>query len=423
MDRSIYDYQYWKFSAYGFLKNLRFFDPFIVLFFLETGLSYLEIGLLISFREIIINIFEIPSGVAADSLGRRKSMILSFSAYIFSFIIFFYSKNFYTHLIAMFFYAIGEAFRSGTHKAMILEYIRSRGLLHLKILYYGHTRSWSQIGSAFSAVIAGIIVFFSPDYSYIFLFSIIPYLLGLLLLWSYPRELDYSKEKSKSENLGDISYLKQIKDTLIDLLGMIKQKESRRVIINTSIFDAVFKSIKDYLQPVLLALVTGLPILLNLKEGEKISVLSAGVYFILYLITSYAARSAGSFSDIFRSREKGLNITFISGISFILVLGIVLYLDLNILPVIIFIVFYLLQNLRKPIVIGLLSSRIPAAAMASGLSVESQSKTLIVAVLAPLLGYLVDTFGLGVSFIILAVSLGVIYPFIKLKEFSDTEGT
>ncbi len=27
-----------KFRAYGFLKNLRFFDPFLILFFREMGL-------------------------------------------------------------------------------------------------------------------------------------------------------------------------------------------------------------------------------------------------------------------------------------------------------------------------------------------------------------------------------------------------
>ncbi|MCK5675213.1 MAG: MFS transporter, partial [Spirochaetales bacterium] len=90
-------------------------------------------------------------------------------------------------------------------------------------------------------------------------------------------------------------------------------------------------------------------------------------------------------------------------------------------PVVFFILFYLLQNLRKPIVIGLLSSRIPAAAMASGLSVESQFKTLIVAVLAPSLGFLMDTFGLDRTFIILAVSLSVLYPVIRLHKTINPE--
>lgn len=38
------DLQFYKFSLYGFLKNLRFFEPFLYLFFLEQGLNFLQIG-------------------------------------------------------------------------------------------------------------------------------------------------------------------------------------------------------------------------------------------------------------------------------------------------------------------------------------------------------------------------------------------
>ena len=41
-----HDRMYLKFRLYGFLKNLRFFDPFIILFFRDAGLSFLSIGLL-----------------------------------------------------------------------------------------------------------------------------------------------------------------------------------------------------------------------------------------------------------------------------------------------------------------------------------------------------------------------------------------
>ena len=59
----------------------------------------------------------------------------------------------------MVFFALGESFRSGTHKAMILEYLKRNGLMAHKVAYYGHTRSWSQIGSAVMALTAGLMVF------------------------------------------------------------------------------------------------------------------------------------------------------------------------------------------------------------------------------------------------------------------------
>ena len=418
MDNTVKDLQYWKFSAYGFLKNLRFFDPFIILFFLESGLKYLEIGILISFREIIINILEIPSGVLADAFGRRKSMIVSFSAYIVSFIIFFLSKYFYTHLLAMLFFAVGEAFRSGTHKALILEYLKQKKILDLKVHYYGHTRSWSQMGSAVSAVLAGLIVFFSTGYRFVFLFSIIPYILGLFLIWSYPSELDYSDNNEQKDKDEDIPYKKRIKNTLRDIVIMVKGTTSRRVLINTSLYDAVFKSIKDYLQPVLLALVIGMQVLSDFSEDEKISILSAAVYFVLYFITSYASKHSGNFANQFKTNESSLNFSFILGIIFILIIGIFMYIGLNIFSVVFFIIFYILQNIRKPVAVGVLSSQIPASAMASGLSVESQFKTALVAVFAPLLGFFMDRFGFGSTFIILAAFLGLLYPFIMLRKYN-----
>ena len=75
------DKQYYKFCAYGFLKNLRFFDAFIILFFVDKGMSFLQIGILYSFKEITINILEMPTGVIADSFGRRRSMIFSFGGF------------------------------------------------------------------------------------------------------------------------------------------------------------------------------------------------------------------------------------------------------------------------------------------------------------------------------------------------------
>jgi hypothetical protein len=64
-----------RFSLYGFLKNQRYFEPFLVLALLEKGLGFFEIGLLIGFRELTVNLLEIPSGAVADVWGRRRSMI------------------------------------------------------------------------------------------------------------------------------------------------------------------------------------------------------------------------------------------------------------------------------------------------------------------------------------------------------------
>ena len=101
------DKMYLKFRLYGFLKNFRFFDPFIILFFIDAGLSFFSIGLLYAIREICINVFELPTGFMADALGRRKAMLMSFGSYLASFVIFFLFGDFWLFALAMVFFASG----------------------------------------------------------------------------------------------------------------------------------------------------------------------------------------------------------------------------------------------------------------------------------------------------------------------------
>jgi MFS family permease len=178
--------QYYKFCSYGFLKNLRFFDAFFILFLVAKGMTFTQIGILYAVREISINVFEIPSGIAADTYGRTNSLIGSFFAYIVSFLVFYFSAGFWLFFLAFVLYGIGDAFRTGTHKGIIIDYLKINNWESQKISYYGHTRSWSQLGSAVSSLIAGFIVFVSGSYDKIFLYSTIPYVLNLILLFSYP---------------------------------------------------------------------------------------------------------------------------------------------------------------------------------------------------------------------------------------------
>ena len=129
-----------RFSLYGFLKNQRYFEDWILLAFLAKGISFTTWGLLIGFRELMINLMEVPSGAIADLFGRRKSMILSFVAYIISFVIFGAARNVALLLLGMAFFAVGEAFRTGTHKAMIFTWLRNRGRADEKTRVYGYTR-------------------------------------------------------------------------------------------------------------------------------------------------------------------------------------------------------------------------------------------------------------------------------------------
>ena len=145
-----------RFCLYGFLKNQRYFEPFLMLAFLEQGLTFFSIGVLVAVRSLTINVLEIPSGAIADTWGRRGTMIASFVAYVLSFLTFAFAPSVFWFAIAMVLYGVGDSFRTGTHKAMIFEWLRLQGREDERTSFYGTTRSWSKYGSALSAILGDV---------------------------------------------------------------------------------------------------------------------------------------------------------------------------------------------------------------------------------------------------------------------------
>ncbi len=389
--------QYYKFCMYGFLKNLRFFEPFLILFFVEQGLSFLQIGTLYAIREIATNLLEIPTGIIADALGRRRTMIFSFIAYLVSFIIFYFAPGFFTSSIAMIFFSFGEAFRTGTHKAMIFEYLNIMGWNDQKVYYYGHTRSWSQIGSAVSALIAAGIVFFSNRYKLIFLYSSIPYILDLLLMLTYPRELDGRKTGVKGKEI-----IRNFTEVTREFICSFHNRDMLRAIANLSAHSGFFKAIKDYLQPVVQTFALTFSIFVYLEDLQRSALVIGIVYFIIYLLTSLAARCSGRIAEKFSSLAHPLNITLLAGFGMGMLCGVFFGLEFIPLSIALFIAIYVIQNVRKPIGVSYISETMRSDIMATTLSAESQFTTLITAVAAIALGFLTDHFGIGNALVIIS---------------------
>jgi len=411
---------YHKFRAYGFLKNLRFFDPFLILFFREMGLTFLEIGALFSIREIATNVLEIPTGIIADAYGRRRSMLASFSFYLLSFALFYLFPHFGIFALAMLLFAFGEAFRSGTHKALILEYLHIKRIEDLKVEYYGHTRAASQFGSAIAALIAAGLVFRTGSYRIIFLASIVPYLLELLLMLSYPKELD--GVRARLEERGVSRIIKQFRSTAIESLRMLRKGPLLRGLLSSASFDGIFRSTKDYLQPVLQAQALALPILLSLAGDKRVAIVVGVLYFFIYLGTSYAASHAGMIQQRIHSLPRAANMIYICGILLLIAVGIGMLTRVYVISIIGFLGLYLLQNARRPLLVGYLADLIPRQTMATGLSVESQLRTLITAALAPLIGLMADRLGIGVSITVIALLAALLLPLTTIcRHASDIQ--
>lgn len=402
------DLQYYKFCLYGFLKNLRFFEPFLILFFLEKGLSYFEIGALYAVKEIATNLLEVPSGVAADGLGRRRTMMFSFASYILSFAVFYLASGFGLFVVAMLLFSFGEAFRSGTHKAMIFQYLKMNGWGDEKVDYYGHTRSWSQTGSAISALVAMVLVFFRGRYASIFLFTMIPYILDLVLMATYPKELDGER---KAVSMGQVAEV--FRSVVKDFVISFRNKALLKSVMNVSLYTGYYKAAKDYLQPLLKNLAIALPVLVGMASQKRTAVIVGVTYSVLFFATSFASRFSGRFTSRFRTLERPLNATLFVGVLLGVASGVFFHFGIEVVAVVLYIGIYLVENLRKPVGTAYVSDQMRSDILATALSAQSQVGTLVAALVALILGFVAGKIGVApaivvVSLLVAAAGLGSI---------------
>ena len=261
------------------------------------GISFFEIGLLIGFRELAVNVMEIPSGAIADVYGHRKSMISSFLAYIAGFVILGLARDLGVLFVAMLCLAVGDAFRTGTQKAMIFTWLRLEGRSADRTKVYGYTRSWSKIGSTVSAILAAGFVVATDSYSLVFYFAALPYALNIVNFLGYPSSLEGTQDGRAAP------FWPRLKGTFWNTVG---HGGLRRLVAESMGFEGVVHAAKDYLQPVVLTVAAtsalGASLGSDLSDVQRPAILIGVVYFGLHLISSVASRQAHRLCDLAGAR-------------------------------------------------------------------------------------------------------------------------
>lgn len=388
-----------RFSLYGFLKNLRFFEAFLMLALRERGLDFLGIGGLIAVREIAGNISQIPSGALADALGRRRCMIVSMAGYVVAYLVLGLAANNLLLMAGMVFYGTADAFRDGTHKALIYSWLRQQGRADERTKIYGYTRSWSKIGSALSSLIAAALVVFTGSFASVFLLSAIPAALNLINLATYPACLD--------ADIPAGGGLRQTWHALLTSFREVLAKASIRRLVGDSVaVEGSYTVVKDYLQVVVQAFAVAMPLRLALNGDQRTAVLGGLAYALLHLLSSAASRKAHQFERRCGGTEPAVTRIYQLCCGAMGVLAVALLIGMGWLAVAVFIALGLLQNLWRPIHIGRFDRDGDQRRAATLLSIESQSSSLAAALWAPGIGWLIDKLTPGSG----AVPLTALWP-------------
>ncbi|MBC8071178.1 MAG: MFS transporter [Deltaproteobacteria bacterium] len=383
-----------RFSLYGFLKNQRYHEPFFVLALREQGLSFLDIGILVGFGSICVNALEVPFGAVADVYGRRRCLLLALAAYVIAFALFGAAPGTPLLFVAMLAYSVGEAFRGGTHKAMIFDWLRAQGREAEASEVYGFTRSWSKRGSALSAVIGAVIALAMGSFSAAFWWTAIPYVLNAVNLAGYPAALDRAQPGASLRQV--------VRATWDGVRSAVRFAPLRRLLIESMLFDGSLRVSAAYLQPLVQISAIGLlaaGATADAASEFRITVIAAGVvYFVLGLVEAFGSARAGAFS-----RRAGGDAAAVRQLWFLhLGSGVILLASLvlgsAVLAIAMFVVQYgLARNLFRAAQLARYDAQCPPELAATVLSLESQAQALLVAIAAPLVGWMIDRAGAPVD--------------------------
>jgi predicted MFS family arabinose efflux permease len=138
-------------------------------------------------------------------------------------------------------------------------------------------------------------------------------------------------------------------------------------------------------------------------------------------MSSYASRNAFKLEKVFTQKSTNLNFIYILTALIIALIGIMINSGSTYLIIILFILFYLLRSIRKPIMLDYIANIIEERERATMLSFESQFRTIFVIIAAPILGFISDQLGLKVMFIFASLTMLLLRTLIKLSSLKGID--
>ena len=352
--------------------------PVIVLFFQDHGLNLQEIMIIQACYSLSLGLTEIPSGYAADILGRRKTLILGCVLAFVGFSIFSISYDFWWFLVAQIFLGLGNSFISGADTAIMYD-----SLLEVKaedrfLKYEGRSVSIGNFSEAAAGILGGFLAAISfryPAYAQVIVAMItIPFAFALV--------------EPKTQT-------KRLKNSWESILSVVRFSLVESKILRTYIIYSAIMGIGTLMMAWLAQ-----PFLKDIGMGMKnygiiwalLNILVGVVAFLAYRIDK-TLKPINSLILIFASSVFG----------YILIAQNINYLGLFIL-----FLFYANRGYATPLLRNYINKHTESNVRATVMSIRSFIIRTTFAIIAPFIGWIADHEGLSSAMMAMSIIIAVI---------------
>lgn len=187
---------------FNFFTDFRLYAPIAIIYFAQVTGSY-ALGMSI-FSIIFISsaLFEIPTGVFSDYIGRKQTTMLGALAAVIYSIFFAIGQSYWILVIGALFEGLSRSFYSGNDNALLHETLAQTGEEHKYEEYLGKVSSMFQLALAISALLGSFLVHWS--FSLIMWLSVIPQIVCFVLATQLQEPKVHTKDSGNIyQHLGE----------------------------------------------------------------------------------------------------------------------------------------------------------------------------------------------------------------------------
>ena len=357
---------------------------FWILFFIQNGLSLLQIGLLESIFHGTSLLCEIPSGMLADRFSYKTNLYLArLSSIGSSILILFGQGNFWIYAIAMMVNAWSYNFDSGTSTAFLFDSAVEAGQKDRYLQISSFLSGVAEVTRTLGTVVAGFFIHGALAWTYYI--SIGLSLLSILLIFLM------KEPESKSDERNHL--------TLKRILEVVKQEWQEKPVL--------FYWMLTY------QLVGTIMCMFYFYYQQKISDLASWQVSLIMLIGSgfnlLAVYLASQIGKKWNSNQVFPILVALTGLALFLV---------GLKTPFAYLSVYLLTNalyaVYQPIYYNDLQAYLPSSVRATMLSINSMMFSLSMIVIFPLTGWLIDTCGFVAVFLVLGLITFLSFPLLLI---------
>lgn len=358
---------------------------FWILFFIQNGLSLLQIGLLESIFHGTSLLCEIPSGMLADRFSYKTNLYLArLASIVSSILILFGQGNFWMYAIAMMVNAWSYNFDSGTSTAFLYDSAVESGQKDRYLQISSFLSGVAEVTRTLGTVVAGFFIHGALAWTYLIAIGVS--FLSIILIY-------FMKEPMAKRGRNEVLTFKTI------VLQVRKEWQEKPVL---------FYWMLTY------QLVGTLMCMFYFYYQQKISDLVGWQVSLVMLIGSglnlIAVYVASQIGKKWNSNLVFPTLVALTGLALLLV-----FLGTPFAFLLVYLLTDTLYAVYQPIYFNDLQGYLPSSVRATMLSINSMLFSLSMIVIFPLTGWLIDRWGLVAVFLVLGLILLLIYPILIIS--------